>query len=111
LQFAAKTCIFAAVLSGCTLLVANWIIDRVELSIARSVSAVREEVLKTPLDGAQFWGNIERGLAWAAAPSSDLPPERKRKLINDVRVVVARWRPVVEAVRTEIREHPTTDQR
>lgn len=111
LQFAAKTCILAVVLSGCTVFVAGWIIDRAERSVTRSVGAVREQVFATTLDGAQFWGNIERDLAWAADPANDLPLQRKRKLINDVRVIVARWRPVVEAVRDEIRERSPTDQR
>jgi hypothetical protein len=111
LQFAAKTCIFGVVLCACTIFVANWIFDRVELSVSRSVAAIREEVLKIPIDGAQFWGKIERDLEWAAEPASDLPPDRKRRLINDVRVIVARWRPVVDAVATEIRDHPATDGR
>jgi hypothetical protein len=111
LQFAAKTCIIAVVLSASTLFVANWIIDRLELSVARSVGAVRAEVLKMPMDGAQFWGTIERDVAWAAEPASDLPADRKRRLINDVRVIVARWRPVVDAVATEIKNRPATDAR
>jgi hypothetical protein len=111
LQFAAKTCILAVVLSASILFVANWIINRAELSIARTVSAMREEVMKLPIDGTQFWGKFESNLEWAAAPVNDLSPERKRKLANNLRVIVARWRPVVEAVRTEIRDHPPTDQR
>jgi hypothetical protein len=36
----------------------------------------------------------------AADPASDLPPEKKQKLLNDVKVIVARWRPFVEAAQT-----------
>jgi hypothetical protein len=110
-QFAVKTCIFAAVGSACTLFVADWVIGRLELSMARSVSAVREEMFRSPLEGSQFWGQVERDLAWAADPTNDLSPARKRKLIGDLRIIVARWRPVVEAVRDEIRERSLPDQR
>jgi hypothetical protein len=57
-----------------------------------------------PRGGPQFWGKIEQKLDRAADVSSDLPPEKKQKLINDVRVIVARWRPFIDAVQSEMQK-------
>ena len=89
IQFAIKTCIVAFVISGCTIFVANWVIGNVRDSF-------RE------LGGRQFWTKIENELHRAAAPSSDLSPENKQRLLNDVRTIAARWRPFIEALRGEM---------
>jgi hypothetical protein len=91
IQFAVKTCIVAIVISACTIFVADWVIGSLQ-------DAVRE----MRIGGRQFWSKIENELHQAAAASSDLPPEKKQRLLNDVRIIVARWRPFVDAVRTEM---------
>jgi hypothetical protein len=58
----------------------------------------------TVVGGRQFWVKLENELDRAAAPTSDLSPETKQKLINDVRVIVARWRPFIDAVQNEIQK-------
>ena len=45
--------------------------------------------------GSQFWARIEQDLERQADPRNDLPEARKEKLLADLRVVVARWRPFV----------------
>ena len=99
-MFAVKACIVAVVISAATIFTVDWII-----------SDVSEALANTPLGdtlrgGPKFWGKIERELDRAADPANDLPPERKQKLINDVRVIVQRWRPFVEAVQTELQKSP-----
>jgi hypothetical protein len=51
---------------------------------------------------------VEEELDRAASPASDLPPERKQKLINNVRTIVARWRPVIDALQED---RPPTEQK
>jgi len=99
-SFINKTCIVAIVISACTVLVANLVIDSVEDATARTISKLQGTVK----GGRQFWVKIEEELDRAAAPSSDLSPEKKQKLINDVRVIVARWRPFIDAVQNEIQK-------
>jgi hypothetical protein len=98
LQFAVKACIVAVVISVSTIVVASWVIGSIEASAARSLAALRE----TAIGGPQFWGKVERELARAADPRSDLPPEKKQKLLNDLRTITVRWRPFVDAVTTEL---------
>jgi hypothetical protein len=103
-RFAVKTCIVAVAISVCTIFVADWIIDSAELSITRSLHSVRAELLGAQIGGSQFWGKIERELEQAADPASDLPAEKKQKIINNLRVIVARWRPVLDIVTTEMQK-------
>jgi hypothetical protein len=103
--FAIKTCLVAIV----TIFAALWIIDSVANTIRESVvytmAELREQV-QLPRGGKQFWEKIEQQLDRAADTSSDLPPEKKQKLINDVRVIVARWRPFIDAVQSEMQKPP-----
>ena len=107
-HFAAKTCIVALVISACTIFVANWVIRSVEDSTARTISAQLAKMADMRIGGPRFWEKLEHELDNAASPSSDLPPEKKQKLINDVRVIVARWRPFIDAAQGEIQNPAST---
>jgi hypothetical protein len=98
--FAVKTCIVAVTISVCVLFVAEAAIDNLQDAVARTISDMR----KTPIGGRQAWIKLEEELDRTADPSSDLPPEKKQKLLNDVHVIVARWRPFVDAVRSEMQK-------
>ena len=102
--FAIKTGLVAVI----TVFAALWIIDSVANTIRESVVYTMAELreLQFPLGGKQFWGKIEQELDHLADTSSDLPPEKKQKLINDVRLIVARWRPFIDAVQSEIQKPP-----
>jgi hypothetical protein len=104
--FAVKTCFIAAVISVCSIVVVNWVVATVEDSVTRTVSQVRTQLAQTPIGGERFWTKIEHELDRAADPRSDLPPEEKQKLINNLRIITARWRPVIDAVRSEMQKSP-----
>jgi hypothetical protein len=101
--FAIKTCLVAIA----TIFAALWIIDSVASTIRESVvytmAELREQV-QLPRGGKQFWEKIEQELDHAANAASDLPPEKKQKLINDVRLIVARWKPFIDAVQNEMQK-------
>jgi hypothetical protein len=42
-----------------------------------------------------FLPRLEQELDRAAQPDRELPPEKKQKLLSDIRIVVDRWRPFV----------------
>jgi hypothetical protein len=50
----------------------------------------------TKVGGAQFWEKLERELGRAADPAYEIPPEKKRKLLSHIHVLVERWRPFME---------------
>jgi hypothetical protein len=99
--FIIKTCIIAAIVTACTIFAADWIIGSAEESFARSFGRVQQTITslqQTSIGGRKFWARLEEELDRAASPASDLPPERKQKLVNDVRVLAARWRPFIDAL-------------
>jgi hypothetical protein len=102
--FAIKTCIVVVAISVCTLFVAEAVIDNLQDSAARTISILRNQLAEIPIGGRQLGAKIEQALDRAAGPSAELPPERKQKLIHDVHVIVARWRPFIEAVQSEMQK-------
>jgi hypothetical protein len=91
LQFAAKTCIVAVIVTISAIFIANTVIDNLRDALGNTT-------------GRPFWTKLEKELDRAAAPESDLPPEQKQKLLRDIHVIVARWRPFLDAVSTELQK-------
>ena len=94
LQFAIKACIVAVIVSASTIFIINSVADRFRDVFANA-------------SGRPFWTKVERELDHAAAPESDLPPEKKEKLLRDIHVIVARWRPFLDAVSSELQKPAT----
>jgi hypothetical protein len=44
----------------------------------------------TKVGGAQFWAKVEGELERATDPAHDIPPEKKRKLLSQIHVLVER---------------------
>jgi hypothetical protein len=105
-RFFAKACIVAAVISFFTIFTVNWIVGSIEESIDRTMESANEKIValnsQYKIGGSAFWTKMERELDNAAAPDADLPPEKKQRLLNDVRIITARWRPFVSTVRQEM---------
>ena len=99
--FAVKACIVAVVIAVCAAVVANFIVDTVEDSAARTIANVQAQWMQTPIGGRQFWTKLERELDRAADPKSDLSPEEKEKLLEDARVIAARWRSFFDSLQGE----------
>ena len=91
LQFAAKTCVVAVIVTISVIFIANTVIDNLRDALGNTT-------------GRPFWTKLEKELDRAAAPESDLPPEQKQKLLRDIHVIVARWRPFLDAVSTELQK-------
>lgn len=65
---------------------------------ARVHSAVVDIMGSDTVGGAQFWTKIEQDLQKAADPSGDLPEQKKRQLLANIKVLVNRWHPFVAAI-------------
>jgi hypothetical protein len=64
--------------------------NRIEASVTAMVGSDR-------IGGRQFWTGLERALN-AAEPANEMPPERRKKLLSNIRVLVDRYRPFVAEV-------------
>jgi hypothetical protein len=106
-DFLIKACIIAIVISLSVIFVVDWTIQSVEDSISRTadnmVAALSSQI---PTGGRKFWTEIEHNIDLAAAPNFDLAPEKKQRILNDVRIIVARWRPFIDAVYDEMEKPP-----
>lgn len=77
--------LFVLAISGA--LVAN----RIEASVNAMIGSDR-------MGGRQFWTGLERALESAAEPSNEMAPERQKKLLSNIRVMVNRYKPFIAEV-------------
>jgi hypothetical protein len=89
-QFAVKTVIVAG-----AIVVSAWIMLDVLDDFADRRMQQFERTLRaaTSLGGRQFWNKLENQLERLADPKSDLPPEKKQKILAQIKVISERWRP------------------
>src|SRR5262245_47565133 len=89
-QFAVKTAIVAG-----AIIVSAWIMLDVLDDFADRRMQQFERTLRsaTSLGGRQFWTKLENQLAELADPRADLPPEKKQKILGEIKVISDRWRP------------------
>ncbi len=98
-QFAVKTVIIAGVT-----VVSAWIMLDVLDDFADRRMQQFERTMRsaTSLGGRQFWTKLENQLDQLADPKSDLPPEKKQKILAQIKVVADRWRPFVQEAAASI---------
>jgi hypothetical protein len=85
------------------IIVSGWIM----LSLLDDLVTRRMEQLErtvraaTAIGGNQFWSKLEGELDRLADPKTDLTPEKKQKILSQIKVISDRWRPfLVEAAST-----------
>jgi hypothetical protein len=90
--FLAKTVIVSA-----AIVVSAWIVLEVLDDFASRRMQQLEQTLRSAMSigGRQFWTKLEGELDRLAGPTMDLPPEKKQKLLSQIRVVSDRWRPFI----------------
>jgi hypothetical protein len=49
----------------------------------------------TKIGGAQFWSKVENGLDQLADPKSEMPEEKRQKILSDIRAIRERWWPFI----------------
>jgi hypothetical protein len=95
-QFAIK-----AVIVAVTVVVAAWIIlDMLDGFADRRMQQFERTLQSaTSIGGRQFWSKLENQLDQLADPKSDIAPEKKQRVLAQIKVISDRWRPfLMEAV-------------
>jgi hypothetical protein len=87
-RFTLKALIIIGLIAGAFLLSAALLGPRVERVVENTEAKMLQN---TKLGGAQFWARVEGELGRAADPAHDIPPEKKRKLLSQIHVLVERW--------------------
>jgi hypothetical protein len=91
-QFILKALIIIGLIAGAFMLSGALLVPRIERIVANTEAKMQQY---TKVGGAQFWAKVEGELERAVDPAHDMPPEKKRKLLSQIHVLVERWRPFV----------------
>jgi hypothetical protein len=91
-QFTLKALIVIGLIAGAFILPAALLVPRI---VANTEAKMQQY---TKVGGAQFWEKLERELGRAADPAYEIPPEKKRKLLSQIHVLVERWRPFMAEI-------------
>jgi hypothetical protein len=91
-QFTLKALIIIGLIAGAFILPAVLLVPKI---VANAEAKMQQY---TKVGGAPFWEKLERELGRAADPAYEIPPEKKRKLLSQIHVLVERWRPFVAEV-------------
>jgi hypothetical protein len=102
--FAFKTAIVAA-----AILLSAWItLDMLDDFANRRMQQF-DSTIRSAFGGKQFWTKLEDELDRLADPRSDLSPQKKQKILSQIKIISARWRPfLAEARAAAVGEDETT---
>jgi len=96
-QFVFKT----AVVAGAILLSAWIMLDMLDDFASRRMQQL-DTTIRSAFGGRQFWTKLEDELDRLADPRSDLSPEKKQKILSQIKIVSERWRPFLVEARSAI---------
>src|SRR5262249_51277254 len=94
-QFTLKALIVIGLIAGASVLSTVLLASRIERIVANTEAKMQQY---TKIGGAQFWEKLERELGRASDPAYEIPPEKKRKLLSQIHVLVERWRPFMAEI-------------
>jgi hypothetical protein len=98
-QFAIKTAIVCAAIIVSGFIMLDYLDDFATRRIEQMDAAIRP---LTKLGGKQFWSRLEDELDRQADPQSDLSPEKKRKILSQIKIISDRWRPFLSEASSSI---------
>lgn len=98
-QFALKTAIVAV-----AIVLSSWImLDVLEGFVIRRMEQLETTIRSaTVIGGRQFWTKLEDELDKIADPRTDISPEKKRKILSQIKVISDRWRPFLSEAAASI---------
>jgi len=95
-QFTLKVGIVVVLIAGAIVLTSNLIATKLESTRLAWQATLQEH---TKIGGAQFWSKVEKSLDQLADPKSEMPEEKRQKILSNIRVLRDRWWPfIAEAV-------------
>lgn len=94
--FALKAGILITLITFAVMVAAEFAAAKLETVMDKGRVVVASSVQEfTGGSGRKFWTGVEQALERAADPASDIPEEKKEKILSNIRTVAARWRPFV----------------
>ena len=98
-RFVLKVGIVVALVVIAIVITTNLIADKIDL-VATKIENTRlawQASLQeyTKIGGAQFWLKVEKGLDQLADPKSEMPEEKRQKILANIRTIRERWWPFI----------------
>ena len=78
------------------------VVSYIDIIAQQYLADIRASVVH--VGGREFWSKLERELDNQADPKSDLAPEKKRKLLADIKAISDRWWPFIQEAFANARE-------
>ena len=95
-QFTLKVGIVFVLAAIAIVITTNLIATKLESTRVAWQTTLQEN---TKIGGAQFWSKVEKSLDQMADPKSEMPEEKRQKILSNIRVIRDRWWPfIAEAV-------------
>ena len=91
-QFALKVGIVVVLLAAAIVITSNLVATKLE-STRLAWQATLQDYTK--IGGAQFWSKVEKGLDQLSDPKSEMPEEKRQKILSNIRVLRDRWWPFI----------------
>jgi hypothetical protein len=98
-RFALKVAIIVAAVAIAIVVTTNLIMSKIEHTRLAWQATLQDY---SKIGGAQFWAKVEKGLDQLADPNSEMPEEKRQKILANIRVLRERWWPfIAEALPTD----------
>jgi hypothetical protein len=95
-QFTLKVGIVVVLVAIAIVITTNLIATKIETTRLAWEATLQDY---TKIGGAQFWSKVEKSLDQLADPKSEMPEEKRQKILSNIRVLRDRWWPfIAEAV-------------
>jgi hypothetical protein len=98
--FAGKTLIVAIVFVASFLVVA--------VHVEHKAAEFAQQLQKaTKIGGAEFWKKVEQEIDRAGDPEQAVSPEKKQKILSELRAITAQWKPFMAEAYMIVTETPS----
>lgn len=96
-----------AIVCAATIIAGTVILDNLTEMVDNRIQQLRAEIrASAQVSGLRTLARMETVLDGLADPSNDLSPERKEKLLSDIRILADRWRPFLAAAMRVLPDDP-----
>src|SRR5215470_4512572 len=100
-QFALKVGIVVVLVAVAIVITTNLVATKVETTRVAWQATLQDY---SKIGGPQFWSKVEKSLDQLADPKSEMPEDKRQKILSDIRVLRDRWWPfIAEAMPADAR--------
>jgi hypothetical protein len=93
-RFTLKVGIIVVLIATAIVITTNLLATKIEATRAAWQTTLQEH---SKIGGAEFWSKVEKGLDDLANPKSEMPEDRRQKILSDIRAIRDRWWPFIAA--------------